>query len=239
MRAVAEIHHSKPEVVEHYGRQRVVIADGVEIGKYDNPLFTPPTSLATSTLQSVVDYVASNIPDGDVGDAGLIIVQVHGPAHVSIIAPVVGDHRQQFTYLTAKAVRPEYRFGQFLDLETFIVMLMSQFLPNGDQQAMLQLLGRVKVEQSVEATDDGIGQTVTAKVGVTRSEKVAIQNPWMLAPFRTFPEINQPESPFILRMNKEGSCALFEGDGGAWRIRAISAIGAWLRDKLPDTIILA
>ena len=60
--------------------------------------------------------------------------------------------------------------------------------------------------------DDGVGQTVTAKSGVTRTTKVDVKNPWMLAPFRTFPEVAQPESPFILRMDKDSQCALFEGD---------------------------
>ncbi len=62
----------------------------------------------------------------------------------------------------------------------------------------------------------------------------------MLAPFRTFSEIAQPESPFVLRMKQRNptpesliaDSALIEADGGAWRPVAIAAIGAYLRDAL-------
>ena len=36
----------------------------------------------------------------------------------------------------------------------------------------------------------------------------------------TYPEINQVETMYLLRVNKDGDVALFEADGGRWRFEA-------------------
>ena len=50
---------------------------------------------------------------------------------------------------------------------------------------------------------------------------VKVPNPVTLRPFRTFIEVEQPESKFIFRMREGGRCAIFEADGahGSWRRR--------------------
>lgn len=56
-------------------------------------------------------------------------------------------------------------------------------------------------------------------------------------PFRTFIEIEQPESEFLLRAKKgyEGiEFALFEADGGAWKKEAIDNIAAYLKENLKE-----
>ena len=55
-----------------------------------------------------------------------------------------------------------------------------------------------------------------------------------LKPYRTFTEVEQPESDFIFRMKDMGSvcCALFEADGGAWRNVAMHNIKAYLQEQL-------
>ena len=61
-------------------------------------------------------------------------------------------------------------------------------------------------------------------------------NPVRLKPFRTFLEINQPESDFIFRM-REGrgvECAIYEADGGAWQIEAMQRIKVYIQNALND-----
>lgn len=64
--------------------------------------------------------------------------------------------------------------------------------------------------------------------------KEAVPNPVYLKPFRTFTEITQPESAFVLRMRESGGIqvALFEADGGAWKNEAILAIKDYLEIQL-------
>jgi hypothetical protein len=64
--------------------------------------------------------------------------------------------------------------------------------------------------------------------------------------FKRVLEIDQPKSPFLLRLrkgSKDGdppSCALFEADGGRWKNEAIKSIKAYLVKALPkNTVILA
>ena len=53
-----------------------------------------------------------------------------------------------------------------------------------------------------------------------------------LTPLRTFYEVEQPTSPFVLRFNEDAEAALFEGDGGAWQLRAVENIKNWLTAQL-------
>ena len=59
----------------------------------------------------------------------------------------------------------------------------------------------------------------------------------ILAPRRTFPEVDQPESPFVLlvKQSREGmmpEIALFEADGGLWKLTAIQNIKDYLKAVL-------
>ena len=45
-----------------------------------------------------------------------------------------------------------------------------------------------------------------------------------LRPYRTFKEIDQPESQFLLRLNENGNIGLFEADGGMWKLEAKKSI---------------
>ena len=62
-------------------------------------------------------------------------------------------------------------------------------------------------------------------------------NPGKLIPYRTFLEVKQPESDFIFRM-REGhdgvECAIFEADGGAWKMEAMREISKCLRNYLEN-----
>ena len=51
-----------------------------------------------------------------------------------------------------------------------------------------------------------------------------------------FREVEQPASFYVLRMTGEtGKVALFEGDGGAWKLNAIARVRDWLvRDGEPS-----
>ena len=86
--------------------------------------------------------------------------------------------------------------------------------------------------------DNGVSQqTVTTAGGVVLVGTAPVPNPVTLAPYRTFREIEQPESLFVLRMRtgKDGekpTAALFEADGGSWKLEAIKRIAAYLREQV-------
>ena len=57
-----------------------------------------------------------------------------------------------------------------------------------------------------------------------------------LRPFRTFLEVAQPESEFILRLNDRGEINLIGADGGAWKLEAVRNIAAYFEEKLGDMV---
>ena len=81
-----------------------------------------------------------------------------------------------------------------------------------------------------------MSQSVTVKTGIASVSNVKVPNPVVLRPYRTFTEIEQPESRFIFRMQEGGLCALFEADGGAWEKKAVINIKEYLSDKLSKEI---
>ena len=71
------------------------------------------------------------------------------------------------------------------------------------------------------------------------SAEAAVPNPVTLAPFRTFRDVAQPASLFVLRVQGGGetpNVALFEADGGAWRLAAIENIKKWLEENITGEV---
>ena len=95
--------------------------------------------------------------------------------------------------------------------------------------------------------DDGMTQQVTARSGISLVQQVPVPNPVELVPFRTFTEIEQPASPFVFRMRRDGDAimaALFAADADMWKREAILNIRDYFGSELPeemrdDIIILA
>ena len=57
-----------------------------------------------------------------------------------------------------------------------------------------------------------------------------------LAPFRTFLEVEQPESEFLLRVSEDGKIGLFEADGGVWKLEAKQNICQYFDERLESLI---
>ena len=113
-------------------------------------------------------------------------------------------------------------------------MLQSAFVDNKDKSILLKYTGLVQDDAVKTIGDNGVSQAVTIKTGVASVGQAEVPNPVTLAPYRTFPEIIQPESKFIFRMKEGPSAALFEADGGAWRNQAILGIKEYLKEALKD-----
>ncbi len=118
------------------------------------------------------------------------------------------------------------------------------FVVNDDRERVLKLVGNIKEENVRQTGDDGVTQSVTARSGIARVEDVPVPNPVTLMPYRTFREVSQPTSDFILRLRsgRNGdmpTCALFEADGGAWKLRAIQSIAAYLQENTEGITIIA
>lgn len=187
-------------------------------------------TLVVSTLTSLVDYCKSNIdslPEN-------LLIQVVSPKEVKLLTPLSIDRNRE-EILRVNAILPNnVYYDQFIDTERFNIMLQSSFVDNEDKQLLLKFTGLIRDEAVKDTGDDGISQKVTIKTGVASVGEAQVPNPVLLAPYRTFPEIEQPESQFIFRMKSGPVAALFESDGGMWRNEAMENIKDFLLMNLQD-----
>ena len=91
-------------------------------------------------------------------------------------------------------------------------------------------------ESRVTSVDNGVTQTVEASQGISLKSTVAVRPRVELQPFRTFLEVDQPASEFLLRIDGSDRVGLFEADGGVWKLEAKNNIAAYLRKALADEI---
>lgn len=188
------------------------------------------TTLKVSTLTGLVDYIKANVDELK----GELLIQVRAHDDVRLFSKLNKDKDREL-YIQAEAILPNnIRYNSFIDTENFNIMLQSSFVDTGDKAVLLKYTGLVQDEAVKSTGDDGVSQQVTVKTGVASVGQAIVPNPVSLAPYRTFPEVEQPISKFIFRMQSGPRAALFEADGGAWRNTAILNIKNYLEKELEE-----
>ena len=103
---------------------------------------------------------------------------------------------------------------------------------------MLELISSFVESEKLEVADNGISQTVTVEKGAAVKSKDAVEvNPFVrLAAYRTYTEVEQPETMYLLRVKQGNRIALYEADGGRWKLEAQKRVAGYLREGLSDLI---
>lgn len=131
---------------------------------------------------------------------------------------------------------PSISVNQYMSQEHAVIELQSLYAVTDDRDYLLALLSRIDVNQGVSSVDNGISQEVSVRTGAVLKEQQTVQPIVHLQPYRTFLEVEQPASDFLLRLDKEGRPALYEADGGAWKLEAKRNIAAYLGEQLADLV---
>lgn len=199
-----------------------------------------PKPYMLSTLKGLIEYVKSNVDGTTEAKA---IVHVASPTMVSVVGPTIGFQKQRPTYAIATFADDNHPFGNQLTLEHFMVWLRSRFVPTQDSEATIKALSGVKDGEVRNVVDTGLSQEISIKVGVDMTDRGQVKNPVLLQPYRTFREVEQPRSEFLIRLTsgeKLPLVTLHEADGGTWKVEAILKIAAFLREGLgPDVMVLS
>lgn len=164
-----------------------------------------------------------------------IYINIETEKSVSVITSLDIEKEREKPY-SAVAEGSRFNFGSGYDYERFVIAIRSQFIQTQNTANLLQLLKKVSNIESVETSDDGITQSVVAKQGAMLASDVKISPIIRLAPFRTFIEVEQPDSDFLFRISDRNVFALYEADGGAWKIKAKKNIRAFFEAALGDEI---
>ena len=199
------------------------------------PLTDSTETMECQTLSGLVDYMASLYAKDAVKkckEADHVFL-IENEINVIITSETNEDFldRDKLALANCKAFVVGNFFGRWMDAEEFAIGLQTYFAHTEDLVRLMMLTGNINKASVVNNEDDGVSQRTTIKKGVALQKDVTVKNPFTLAPYRTFPEIEQPPSNFVLRLREysdEVQVALFEADRGRWKLEAVKRIKEYL-----------
>lgn len=203
------------------------------------------TALEISTLGSLIELCKADFKDKQAFegfDSEDHVIHVVDEERVQVVSALSNEWRKREVIIDCKLQGTiGFRFGQYLSHEEFFIGVLANFTQTDDKDYVLRIAASVTAERVVTSDDDGISQGVGLKAGVSLKTQETLKNRVSLAPFRTFREISQPMSDFIFRVKQDGDqmpkLALFEADGGKWKLEARDNISRFLSAGIPDATI--
>lgn len=179
----------------------------------DKHLYRIENELADTIVLSSLSGLAEMIKQ-EMNEYNLpLFVRATSAERVHVFGAIRDDMQRERPF-TAEAKFIGFDFNEYISIENMIICLKSRFAPTEDRDYLVQLLGNITDQQSVQTKDDGITQSATVKSGIQLVGEQRIKPIVTLKPYRTFLEVEQPASDFLIRL-KDGRAALFEADGGA------------------------
>ena len=222
--------------VRTYQLRDITFTKEQNFSRIRSPEQIPPQTLQFNNLAALVEYL-----DRIDFDTEKLFYAVMSPTEVSLMASNdPANDNNQFQFATATMNMGNFHFGGYSDLELFIIGLLARFEPTSDRDAVIETLAHLSNDHVIQNLDDKFSQKIKVKTGLTTKAEVEVKNPVVLKPFRTFREVDQPQSEFILRYRNRGDqveAALFEGDGGSWKLDAIQNIKNWLTENTKIPVI--
>lgn len=166
-----------------------------------------------------------------------LFVSVSTYDNVDTFTTLKGEDKTRDKLCTAVSETPEFEFDHWYGYEDMIIKLRTMFERTNELDSLINLLGSICKGEETQTLDDGITQRTVVRKGVCLKDNKVIDPIITLKPFRTFLEVEQPASEFLLRLSEHGDkAALFEADGGAWKLTARKNIAEYLRQELSELI---
>ena len=201
-----------------------------ELHRIDPPRYYKKR-LEFGSLDAIVKMIRNELEDYKEAEGGLpVFIQVAAYNRVDVFTRPDLTETREFPY---RAVCEDANFEPgWRSQDKAIIELKSRFLPTQDTEYLINLISRINNDQGVNSEDTGVSQTVTVKSGVHLMSTEQVKSRLALQPFRTFREIPQPISEFILRLDEQKGVGLIEADGGIWKMEAKDNIKKYFEDQL-------
>lgn len=190
-----------------------------------------PDTVTVNGLDSIVHMVRCEL---DMFENKPAFIRIIDHRKVEVLT-ALDDHMGRDKPYIALCDAPEFRPGWYTQDEA-IIKLRSEFAETEDVAYLLDLCSSVNRNEGVSSEDNGVSQTVSARRGVALKVNVDVRPRVTLAPFRTFMEVDQPASEFILRLDNDLRIGLIEADGGRWKMEAKQNIYSFFTTFLNDEI---
>lgn len=225
---------TEPATIDVNGRQfSAVPLHEVKAEEHSFPTIT------LYSLDSLVDYVNENVDEQDMGKCQIVV----GHAEANLVGQPAGVSRKRDVLVRVVANRT-FRCGDYMPLEDFRVHLLTAYERTDQRDMILKLISNITDENIRNSQDDGVSQTVNARVGIATVGDVKVPSPVELRPLRTWAEIEQPECDFIFRLRKAQGAKASGVEGALFEIASnwqrVAAIGAqeYIGGKLGESVLV-
>jgi hypothetical protein len=239
------------EKIEQLVKDRLIVE--VEGRKYTPVTLKPvmyiprPETTLVHNLRGFCGFITNDIDKRIDKDRSLIIVD--SPQQVRLVSATSGDDlgREALVQAELDEGLEIFPFEKFLSQEEFAIRFRSLFTQKkgDDFEYVLSYASKLVGGTQIDGDDDGITQKVSIKRGLSGAlkDQVALKPVVKLSPYRTFREVEQPESEFLLRVrldsNDVPTVALFEADGGAWINQATDNVVQYIQSIVSTIPVIA
>lgn len=219
----------QPEIFNYKGIDYVKTSKGFEVLRKQSV-----QPIKTNSLIGVVQFIEDLIKNNYslLRTPFLIKVDVND---ITVYTSLEEDKDREIL-LRAEPLIPDLSLGYNLSVEELIILLSTAYVQTENTLKFINSISSLRIIEEVEFSDDGIGQTVTAKQGASINKVYEVQPIVKLKPIRTYGEIEQVESKFLFRVSKTGTVKLLEADGGQWKYEAQRRICMFFYDHLREQI---
>lgn len=197
------------------------------------PTIFHPDTLPLNSLDAMIKMVKTEASEQD---APLYITI---PNHMTVRCFGQPDaeeryHRQVYYEANATDV-PGWAEKNTLGFEEAQIALRTRFQETPDTLYAMKLVSDISLGAKVIYNDNGIATTITTQKGVALQTNEQIRPLVKLRPYRTFQEVEQPESIFLIRVSDRG-ISFIEADGGMWKLAARETIKTFLEERLSQEV---
>jgi hypothetical protein len=228
--------------------------------KYINKELTPITepltkALRISTLSSLIELCSgkfgkdSNDTIAELSgferfDPKAHVIHVVSEKQVQVVTALSNVWKDREVLIDCQLTETQgFPFGKFLKQDEFIIGLLSAFVPSAHRDQLAKLAGNATAEAVTTAEDDGVSQVMGVRSGAHLKDTTQVKNIVSLRFYRTFREVDQPISDFLFRLRQSGEnipeFALFEADGGTWKLEALENIARKLSAGLTEATVVS
>lgn len=228
IKEISELTRNSSEIAEINNHHYLISNDVYEeILPAKKPL---PAPLIFTSLDSLVKTIKSERSDilSAVNGGGTLYISVASPIRVEVFTGLDEHNRRAKVYTAIQELGCSWKGQSWFEHEEAMIVLQSQFAQNDGTEYLLDFLSRITDENSVSSDDNGMTQSVQVKKGIALAGRENIRPIVSLKPYRTFLEVEQPESSFLIRIKDGCKVGIIEADGGMWQFAARNSVKEYL-----------
>lgn len=194
-----------------------------------------PEKITLSSLDALVKMIRTEALQQNPGKTVYITCDSHRKA-CAFLSPD-GNNRLERPVLYSAEARdlPDWKLDEKLPFEEASIALMTRYQDSNDQQYLLRLLSNITSGGKITYNDNGIATTIVTQKGIALQGNETIKPLVKLRPYRTFQELEQPESLMLVRLDERG-IRFIEADGGMWKLDARKKMLAYIEEHLSEEI---